>query len=175
LILNHNFSHYLNYLYYYLGIYNHTHHGVVEFLNNLKSSCNCDILYLTSRPISHLKETKLLLRNTRDKKNSDKNKSNCLPLGPVFANTETLITAAYREIIAKNTVSLKSSILDTISDVFKQAALASVFPGFTGDPASVLPGFTGDPDYRTDFYFNPFLFGIGNKNADAVAYKRAGE
>jgi hypothetical protein len=37
------------------------------------------------------------------------------------------MTAAYREIIAKNTVALKSSILDTISDVFKQAASASVY------------------------------------------------
>jgi phosphatidate phosphatase PAH1 len=157
-------SHYLNCLYYYLGIYDHTHYGVVEFLNNLKSSCNCHILYLTSRPISHLKETKLLLRNTRDKKKNDKNRSNSLPLGPVFANTETLMTAAYREIIAKNTVALKSSILDSISDVFKQAALASV-----------LSGFTGDMDIRNGFYFNPFLFGIGNKNADAIAYKMAGE
>jgi phosphatidate phosphatase PAH1 len=40
---------------------------------------------------------------------------------------------------------------------------------------SSISGYSVDTDIRTPFYFNPFLFGIGNKNADAVAYKMAGK
>ena len=139
----------------YFGIYNYTHHGIVAFLNALQESSGCHVLYLTSRPISHIKETRLLLRKTRDLNVPDK----YLPLGPVFSNTETLLTAGYREIIAKNTVVLKSSILLSISAVFQAA-------GRVRNKKLAL-GFA-------DSAICPYLIGIGNKVADAIAYKMAG-
>ena len=150
----------------YFGMYNYTHDGIVAFLNALQESSGCHVLYLTSRPISHIKETRLLLRNARDVGCVDK----CLPLGPVFSNTETLMTAAYREIIAKNTVALKSSILLSISSIFQTAGRmqnkksTSEFLGIeTGNSITISP-----------LISCPFLIGIGNKIADAIAYKMAG-
>jgi LNS2 (Lipin/Ned1/Smp2) len=151
----------------YFGIYDYTHDGIVAFLNSLSDSCNCHVLYLTSRPISHLKETRLLLQNARDKTAEGR----MLPVGPVFTNTETMITAAYRELIAKNTVALKSSILLNISKVFKTACSVT----------RRLPAPTLSPDVESRIlasvphpWCTPFLFGIGNKVADAIAYKLAG-
>lgn len=151
----------------YFGIYDYTHDGIVTFLNDLKDSCNCHVLYLTSRPISHLKETRLLLQNARDKTAEGK----MLPIGPVFTNTETMMTAAYRELIAKNTVALKSSILLNISNVFKTAS--SIVrkvpaPTLSSDLESRIAVSVPHP------WSTPFLFGIGNKVADAIAYKLAG-
>ena len=150
----------------YFGIYNYTHHGIVAFLNALQESSGCHVLYLTSRPISHIKETRLLLRNTRDLNVSDK----CLPLGPVFSNTETLLTAGYREIIAKNTVVLKSSILLSISSVFQAAGRVQnkkLALGFADSD-------TGKNMTSSSSTICPYLIGIGNKVADAIAYKVAG-
>lgn len=150
----------------YFGIYNYTHHGIVTFLNALQESSRCHVLYLTSRPISHIKETRLLLRNTRDLNVQDK----CLPLGPVFSNTETLFTAGYREIIAKNTVVLKSSILLSISSVFQAAGRVQnkkLALGFADSD-------TGINMTSSSSTICPYLIGIGNKVADAIAYKMAG-
>jgi phosphatidate phosphatase PAH1 len=151
----------------YFGIYDYTHDGIVAFLNSVSESCNCHVLYLTSRPISHLRETRLLLQNARDTGAEGR----MLPVGPVFANTETMITAAYRELIAKNTVALKSSILLNISKVFKTACSITRRP-----PAPTL---SADVESRIGVsvphpWCTPFLFGIGNKVADAIAYKLAG-
>ena len=152
----------------YFGIYDYTHDGIVAFLNSLVESCSCHVLYLTSRPISHLKETRLLLRNARDKTAEGR----MLPVGPVFTNTETMMTAAYRELIAKNTVALKSSILLNISNVFKTAASVTrrmpAHTSLTSDSESRI-GVLVPPPWCT-----PFLFGIGNKVADAIAYRLAG-
>lgn len=151
----------------YFGIYDYTHEGIVTFLNSLKESCSCHVLYLTSRPISHLKETRLLLRNARDKSAEGR----MLPVGPVFTNTETMMTAAYRELIAKNTVALKSSILLNISKVFKTASSITrrlTTPTLSTDIESRIGVSVPHP------WSTPFLFGIGNKVADAIAYKLAG-
>lgn len=156
----------------YLGVYNYTHDGVVTFLNTVQETQGHHVLYLTSRPISHLKETRLLLLNARDT-----TVGKALPQGPVFSNTESLMTAAYRELIAKNTVALKSSILLTISEIFKHAlstprlstpSSSSSHNGFLSESESDLEPFIPDQ------FFSPFLFGIGNKVADAIAYKMAG-
>ena len=155
----------------YLGVYNYTHDGVVAFLNTLQETYGYHVLYLTSRPISHLKETRLLLLNARDS-----TVGKALPQGPVFSNTESMMTAAYRELIAKNTVALKSSILLTISDIFKNALSA---PRTSSSSSSFSNGFLSESEIVLEpvipnEFISPFLFGIGNKVADAIAYKMAG-
>ena len=155
----------------YLGVYNYTHDGIINFLNELQERSKCHLLYLTSRPISHIKETRLLLQNARDRSTTGQGK--CLPHGPVFSNTETLMTAAYRELIAKNTVALKSSILLTISEVFKKAS--SVQKNIFNVHDNFHIQNNGDQDrIEISKFTTPFLFGIGNKIADGKAYKIAG-
>ena len=42
----------------YMGVFSYIHDGVVPFLNILEETYNYRIIYLTSRPMAHLKETK---------------------------------------------------------------------------------------------------------------------
>jgi hypothetical protein len=70
-----------------------------------------------------------------------------LPDGPLFPNKDRLLAALYREVISKTTMQLKTLILNSISRVFGKAGCTR----------------------RT-----PFVLGIGNKEADALAYNLAG-
>lgn len=163
----------------YFGVYDYTHEGIVAFLCALQEISNCHFLYLTSRPISHIKETRLLLQNAKDNPMTAATAEQRLPVGPVFSNTETLMTAAYRELISKNTAALKGSILLTVSAVFERAAMASTenFPlrisSQSHETIYKADELAYNNTHSTPFY-SPFLFGIGNKVADAIAYKTAG-
>ena len=163
----------------YFGTYDYTHEGIVAFSRTLKESSNCHFLYLTSRPISHIKETRLLLLNAKDSSTKGAVAVQRLPMGPVFSNTETSMAAAYRELISKDTVAFKSSTLLAISSVFQRAieAPAGSFNPQLGskphDTICITDEVFCESSHSTPFS-SPFLFGIGNKIADAIAYKIAG-
>lgn len=124
----------------YLGMFSYVHEGVVSFLNVLKDSYNYTIVYLSSRPMIHRKETKQLLERIKDEYGLS------MPDGPLFTNKERILLALYRE-ISKNTVEFKSQVLADIAEVFRVA---------------------GCP------HLSPYILGIGNKEADAVAYNSVG-
>ena len=146
----------------YLGVYSYTHAGVAAFLNILgnrkPAGKGLQIMYLTSRPIAHIVQTRALLHGVEELEKveeSTKGKdatinSIKLPPGPLFCNTESTASAAYRELIAKNTVEFKAGVLGRIRDTFKQAQLEEIF------------------------YENPFALAFGNKEADMKAYHLAG-
>ena len=163
----------------YFGIYDYTHEGIVAFLSTLKESSDCHFLYLTSRPISHIKETRLLLLNAKDSTLKGTVTGQRLPIGPVFSNTETSMAAAYRELISKDTVAFKSSTLLAISSVFqraKEVPVDSFYPRcgpISHDTICITDEIFCESTHPTPLT-SPFLFGIGNKVTDAISYKIAG-
>lgn len=123
----------------FLGIYEHIHPGAITFIRALQSEFNMNIMYLTSRPLWHINDTRSLLDNAQEN-------GFPLPAGPVFANKEDIVAAAYRELIAKAGGEFKSLTLINILNVFSLSGAES----------------------------NPFVFGIGNKETDILAYRMAG-
>lgn len=103
----------------YLGVYTYVHEGIVALLHTLRESFGYHIMFLSSRPLAHQRETRLLLANVSEKGIE-------LPDGPLFVNQETTTQAAYRELITKNTKELKSGILLNIKRVFAAASPASL-------------------------------------------------
>ena len=96
----------------YLGRYDYVHDGAVAFFSNLQKEFNVYHLYLTSRPLHHLEDTKAFLRLVRDRK------GNSLPIGPLFTNKENIMKAIYRELVAKTTAQFKGSVLVDILSLF---------------------------------------------------------
>ena len=70
-----------------------------------------------------------------------------LPEGPLFPSKDRMLAALYREVVSKTTMQMKTAVLVAISRVFARAGSTK----------------------RT-----PFALGIGNKEADALAYNLAG-
>jgi hypothetical protein len=160
--------------------YSYTHEGVAEFLRALVYEYGLNIVYLTSRPVFHLHETKQLLFSMWNKpvsasvipsrRSAEPGDSNRASLaansrkrmfintvgGPIFANPESLAKAAYRELISQDTISFKSQVLMSILDVFS-AAFAKA--ALTSPTANILP---------------PLFMAFGNKDDDAIAYAHAG-
>jgi phosphatidate phosphatase PAH1 len=147
----------------YMGRYTYTHIGLKQFLITLKNK-GYQIMYLTSRPLLHLEQTRSLIRNIRDEDN-DKKKKNSLSAslsasvsasasasasaccGPMFVNRENLKDALYREIIAKTSAEFKASVLNDITQVFRKASC--------------------------DDTVIPFALGVGNRITDMQAYLSA--
>lgn len=65
--------------------------------------------------MTHINETRNLLSGIKQ------NNGFVLPEGPLFVNKESITKALYREVITKNTVEYKSSVLIFISENFKLA------------------------------------------------------
>jgi len=125
----------------YLGLFSYIHEGLVPFMNILQESFNYHIIYLTSRPFIHRRETRKLLEGIRGENGLS------MPDGPLFPSKDKVLAALYREVIAKTTMQLKSSRLNAISSVFRAAGSERICP---------------------------YALGIGNKEADALAYNLAG-
>lgn len=108
----------------YFGIYSYVHFGLVEWLHSLREMFNYQCLYLTARPYSHRKQTKLLLNMIRGQINAE-----CeLPEGPLFTTADTAITAFYHEFVVRDQARSKSDVLSSIWDVFKAAGCTSLSP-----------------------------------------------
>ena len=100
----------------FLGVFSYIHKGIAEFLTKLNSiPYQFNIMYLTSRPITHINETRRLLSGI--KQGNDQ----VMPDGPLFVNRESISKALYREVITKNTIEYKSQVLIKIAQCFKSA------------------------------------------------------
>jgi phosphatidate phosphatase PAH1 len=155
----------------YFGKYSYIHRGIVEFLTYLVQQQHCHIVYLTARPNAHRKPTTDLLQGVKQKSNNQSSKSHkslqgvdavdslvlddqqlstalCqLPEGPLLMNKDRIMTALYREVILKDTMMSKVDILEQINDAFRAAGMTDI---------------------------SPYVWGIGNKEHDAVAYNSCG-
>jgi hypothetical protein len=99
----------------YLGRYDYIHEGAVTFFSNLEKEFHVCHLYLTSRPLHHLQDTKAFLHLVHDQK------GNHLPQGPLFTNKENVIRAIYRELVAKTSAQFKGSVLVDVLSLFVSA------------------------------------------------------
>lgn len=110
----------------YLGLFGYIHEGVVEFLHALSSRLNLKIIYLTSRPIGHRKETLSLLQNVKGRRGEP------MPQGPLFMAKARLMEALYQEIVTKDTARTKGDILYHITNVFHAAGARGRSPFVLG-------------------------------------------
>lgn len=102
------------------GIYTYIHEGIIPFLCTVQDNFKCQILYLTSRPISHLIPTRNLLEGAKDDRHGLH-----LPNGPLFMNRDATLTAVYNEVIAKKAAEYKSGVLLKINKLFQLAGRKS--------------------------------------------------
>lgn len=86
-------------------------------------------------------------KETRQLLQGIKDGSFTMPDGPLFPSKDRMMVALYREMISKTTMQLKTEILNSIKQVFTRAGCRKM---------------------------SPFALGIGNKEADALAYNLAG-
>ena len=78
----------------YFNRYSYVHEGAVTLIRSLESDFNCNIVYLTTRPIEHQRETKLFLEGLEQDGHS-------LPRGPLFTNKKFIGNVIYEEIFVK--------------------------------------------------------------------------
>lgn len=109
-----------------MGKFNYIHEGVVPFLNILTETYHYRIIYLTSRPFVHQRETRSFLEGIRDENGLK------MPAGPLFPSKDHWMAALYREIITKTTLQLKASTLNGISRVFSHAGNRRISPFVLG-------------------------------------------
>lgn len=110
----------------YLGMFTYIHDGLVDFLSTLSKEHHLKLIYLTSRPMGHRRETINLLKGIRGKDGT------MLPDGPLFTTKSRLMVALYKEVITKETAQLKSNMLQNVSRVFHEAGLTRISPFVLG-------------------------------------------
>ena len=101
----------------FLNYYSYVHSGLASFLTDIDKQ-GLKIIFLTSRPIAHYKESRNLLNGVKQDIYS-------IPRGPIMLNNEKLFDAAYRELISRATVEFKSGVLLSIVGLFKTAGRVS--------------------------------------------------
>ena len=153
----------------FLGVYTHVHEGVVRFLKVLEESFGYSLVFLTSRPLAHQEETRLLLANARDF-DLDVNGKKCIDhtlqisRSPLFVNLKTIPKAVYGEVIAKSSGDFKSGVMKSVNTVFAKAGRFSSFEDSSGHAGDCLKS-----------KIEPvFGLGVGNKETDMVAYYTMG-
>jgi len=99
----------------FLGIFSYIHDGLTAFLNTLTQSHGLNVLYLTSRPMTHQKETRSLLEGIAADNGHE------MPEGPLFMNKESISQALYREVVTKQSVEYKSGVLAAVAEAFRHA------------------------------------------------------
>ena len=165
----------------YLGMYTYVHEGVVPLLHAMTDSLSCNVVYVTSRPLAHQRETRLLLGNVRE--NSLK-----LPDGPLFMSRESTGRAAFRELVTRTTMELKIGLLSSIKQIFVDALGASdrgdvplSAAALGGSLVLAARGVTNElltrdcsSHHHQQLQPYPFVWGIGNKPADCEAYRSVG-
>ena len=136
----------------YLGVYTYVHDGIVHFLRVLQEQFKYSLVFLTSRPLAHLTETRDLLSQVRDvsvDQNGNKITNHALGLlrCPLFVNLKSIGKAVYGEVISKDAAQFKSGVLYRINQVFIKAGMRDN---------------------------SVFRLGLGNKDTDMVAYYLSG-
>ena len=202
--------------------YEHVHDGICKFYhalmdagNSNRSRTDCGIeehhdhnnsyirnkgggevrfLYLTSRPIRIVNQTRKLLVSLSQTCPSKTQKNYGLPPGPIMCHRSTLTTVLYGELRAKNMYLFKSEVLqqqvvipfvaargEVNSKSRSRAVTTSDEPWSPiSENADVTDNFGND---RTDSGMSAdsstwddrlFVAGFGNKLSDATAYEMAG-
>ena len=100
----------------YCNKYSYIHEGVVGLLKTLESELNFNIIYLTTRPIEHLCETKNFLEHLEQN-------GSFLPSGPLFTNKKFIGNVIYDEIFIKDISSYKLQTLQSINSLYRLAGL----------------------------------------------------
>jgi phosphatidate phosphatase PAH1 len=126
--------------------YTYVHSGLTCFLSDLVEKHGFGIVYVTSRPLYHIKQTRDLIANVKQLRNgsssgrsSSSSRKNAaddrlsgkmdameadmvhLPPGPIFCNRESPTSAGYRELVARDSVSFKTSALWGITDAYRRS------------------------------------------------------
>ena len=203
--------------------YEHVHDGICKFYhalmdagNSNRSRTDCGIeehhdhnnsyirnkgggevrfLYLTSRPIRIVNQTRKLLVSLSQTCPSKTQKNYGLPPGPIMCHRSTLTTVLYGELIAKNMYLFKSEVLQQQVVIPFVAARGEVNSKSrsravttSDEPRSTI---SKDADATADSSGNDrtysgisadsstwddrlFMAGFGNKLSDARAYEMAG-
>ncbi|CAM4821302.1 unnamed protein product [Rotaria magnacalcarata] len=87
-----------------------SHEGIAEFFQAIKEN-GYQFVYLSARAIGQSRVTRNFLRNI----------TQCgfeLPIGPLFISPDTLVTALYREVIARRPEDFKIQCLKNIASLF---------------------------------------------------------
>jgi hypothetical protein len=159
----------------FLGMYTHVHEGVVRFLKVLEENFGYSLIFLTSRPLAHQEETRLLLANARDF-DLDVNGKKCIDhtlqisRSPLFVNLKSVTKAVYGEVIAKSSGDFKAGVLKAVTNVFAAAGRFGAYEG-SGHGGSSGVGVTKTKAQKGDSVFH---LGVGNKDTDMIAYYSAG-
>jgi hypothetical protein len=142
-----------------LGYYSYVHDGIVPFMHIIREALGAHIMFLTSRPLVNLEQTRLFLQKVRDPNSGE---AIALPTGPLFMNRESITSAAYRELISHTTLEFKAGVLLSIRHLFERAKLDSMTAEGTAErKPKAIPT-------------SPFVAGVGNRHADMQAYAMAG-
>jgi hypothetical protein len=99
----------------YLGSYEYIHSGCVTFLRHMHQ-LGYKILYLSARPLSHVVETRELLRGIQCEGGV------AAPRGPLMTNRGGASSALYMEVVSQSTGNFKHSVLKNICDLFRAAS-----------------------------------------------------
>jgi len=75
---------------------------------------NLRLIFLTSRPVDHIHETRKFLLEVAEEDAS-------IPESPLFMSQDFVLEALYREVIARNGAVVKAGILANIRDAFGRA------------------------------------------------------
>lgn len=102
----------------YLGSYEYIHKGSVAFLRHMHQ-LGYKMLYLSARPLSHVAETRELLRAIQCEGGDG------APRGPLMTNRRGATSSLYMEVVSQTTGDFKHSVLRDICNVFHGACLGS--------------------------------------------------
>ncbi|RYY70306.1 hypothetical protein EON63_22760 [archaeon] len=102
----------------YLGLYSYIHDGIVDFLHTLQTKHHLKFIYLTSRPMGHRKETINFLKGVQ--RVTGRGGERGLPPGPLFTAKTRLMVALYKEVVTRETASIKASMLQQVVDIFRR-------------------------------------------------------
>lgn len=87
-----------------------SHDGIAEFFNAVQEN-GYQFIYLSARAIGQSQITRNLLKNVKQSNRQ-------LPSGPLLVSPDTLMTAFYREVIAKKPEDFKIECLKNIASLF---------------------------------------------------------
>jgi hypothetical protein len=155
----------------FLGVYTHVHHGVVHFLRVLEENFGYSLIFLTSRPLAHMTETRQLLASVRDSYvdgNGKKSVDHTLQISrsALFVNLKSISKAVYGEVIARTSADFKAGVLHAVNRMFTAAGR------FGNQQKNNSSGSRGAAEVPVGG--SVFFLGVGNKNTDMAAYSSAG-
>ncbi|KAL7485840.1 hypothetical protein ACHAW6_011499 [Cyclotella cf. meneghiniana] len=177
--------------------FSHIHRGVCKFFNELvnvpgENSGEVRLLYLSSRPISYIAQTRKLLvgLSQEDEEFASQRsavtsiKRFCLPPGPIICHRGSLSTVLHSELVAKNISEFKADVLvrqiilpfvAAVGDAGRHQIRAQALIDSLSDSNILNSKREGSKvTIDNDVDNRIFLGGFGNKNSDAKAYELAG-